>query len=51
MLRFFPARTKAKTVEDVPWIRSYPNGLEVDRLGTFPVGCPVPHGQAATTGP
>ncbi|MEU3016387.1 MULTISPECIES: oxygenase MpaB family protein [unclassified Nocardiopsis] len=27
-------------------IRSYPDGYEPDRIGTFPKGCPVPHGMA-----
>jgi hypothetical protein len=31
-------------VEDLRWIRSYPDGFEVERLGTFPRGCPVRHG-------
>ncbi len=33
----------ATRVEDLPWIRSYPNGYRVEELGTFPAGCPVPH--------
>jgi len=24
-------------------MRSYPDGYDVDRLGTFPRGCPVAH--------
>lgn len=47
LLRLFPARTKAKTVEDLSWIRSYPDGFTVEDLGTFPKGCPVPHAKAA----
>lgn len=50
MLRLFPARRKGKTSEDVSWIRSYPDGFVVSDLGSFPQGCPVPHGQAATPG-
>ncbi|MCW2797273.1 oxygenase MpaB family protein [Nocardioides sp.] len=51
VLRVFPARTTAKTSQDLPWIRSYPDGFEVEALGTFPKGCPVPHRQAATADP
>ena len=44
VLRAFPARRRPKTVQDISWIRSYPDGYEIDRLGTFPVpgvaGCP-----------
>ncbi|GCD90972.1 oxygenase MpaB family protein [Nocardioides sp. LS1] len=42
-LRAFPARTRAQTVQDLKWIRSYPDGYDVERMGTFPAGCPVPH--------
>ncbi|MDN4478058.1 oxygenase MpaB family protein [Demequina sp. SYSU T00039] len=38
-----PARAKPTRVEDLPWIRSYPDGFRVEELGTFPGGCPVPH--------
>jgi hypothetical protein len=51
LLRLFPARTRAKTSQDLPWIRSYPDGFQVDQLGTFPGGCPVPHQQVTTAGP
>ncbi|GAA4118007.1 oxygenase MpaB family protein [Nocardioides fonticola] len=48
VLRAFPARTSPLLVEDLPWIRSYPDGYRVADLGTFPVpgvrGCPVRHG-------
>lgn len=44
-LRLFPARISAQTVADLPWVRSYPDGYEIEQLGTFPVpgvaGCPV----------
>jgi hypothetical protein len=47
LLRAFPARRSPKRVEDISWIRSYPNGYDVEELGTFPVpgaaGCPVRH--------
>jgi len=49
LLRAFPARRNAKLVEDLPQIRSYPDGYDVEALGTFPVpgakGCPVRHGE------
>ncbi|WP_243059351.1 oxygenase MpaB family protein [Nocardioides sp. SR21] len=46
-LRAFPARRRPKLIEDISWIRSYPDGYDVEQLGTFPVpgvkGCPVRH--------
>ncbi|WP_193604496.1 oxygenase MpaB family protein [Nocardioides dongkuii] len=40
-LRAFPARRTPKRVEDLPWIRSYPDGFRVEELGSFPTrGCP-----------
>lgn len=51
LLRLFPARRDPKLIEDLPQIRSYPDGYRVEELGTFPVpgqaGCPVRHGDAA----
>lgn len=41
--RFAPAKTKPVRVGDLPWVRSYPNGYDVEQMGTFPKGCPVPH--------
>lgn len=41
--RFAPAKTKPVRVSDLPWVRSYPNGYDVEKMGTFPKGCPVPH--------
>lgn len=50
LLRLFPARKDPKLIEDLPQIRSYPNGYDIEQLGTFPVpgqaGCPVRHGDA-----
>ncbi|GAW50100.1 MULTISPECIES: oxygenase MpaB family protein [unclassified Nocardioides] len=52
-LRAFPARRRPKQVEDISWIRSYPDGYDVEQLGTFPVpgvrGCPVTHAARDTT--
>jgi len=38
-----PARRAPVSFADSPRMRSYPDGYDVDRLGTFPRGCPVPH--------
>lgn len=43
LLRLFPARVRPKQLDDIRWIRSYPDGYQIDQLGTFPRGCPVPH--------
>ena len=40
-----PARKSPQGVADFRAVRSYPDGFSIDELGTFPVGCPVPHGQ------
>jgi hypothetical protein len=45
LVRFFPARTKPLHARDLPNIRTYPDGYDVTTLGTFPRGCPVPHGE------
>lgn len=46
-LRVFPARMSEQGVADLRWVRSYPDGHDVEQLGTFPVpgvaGCPVRH--------
>ena len=51
LLRAFPARRRPKTVDDLAWIRTYPQEHEVADLGTFPVpgmrGCPVRHAESA----
>jgi ER-bound oxygenase mpaB/B'/Rubber oxygenase, catalytic domain len=38
-----PARRRPLHSADLRRIRSYPDGYQVDALGTFPRGCPVPH--------
>jgi ER-bound oxygenase mpaB/B'/Rubber oxygenase, catalytic domain len=38
-----PARRTPVHARDLPRIRTYPDGFDVDALGTFPRGCPVPH--------
>jgi len=45
-----PARESPKRPEDFREVRSYPDGFSVDRLGTFPAGCPVPHGKDSGAG-
>lgn len=54
VLRAFPARRSPKRIEDISWIRSYPDGYRIEELGTFPVpgvaGCPVRHDRATATG-
>ena len=40
--RLLPARRTPVHARDLPRIRSYPGGYDVDALGTFPRGCPVP---------
>ncbi|TSD68223.1 oxygenase MpaB family protein [Aeromicrobium piscarium] len=44
LLRAAPARRRPKQLEDIRWIRSYPDGYDISSLGTFPGGCPAPHG-------
>jgi hypothetical protein len=39
-----PARRTPLHAKDMPRIRSYPGGYDVDALGTFPRGCPVQQG-------
>jgi hypothetical protein len=38
-----PARRKPLHVHDMPRIKSYPNGFEIAKMGTFTPGCPVRH--------
>ena len=53
VLRAFPARRNPKRIEDISWIRSYPDGYRIEELGTFPVpgvaGCPVRHEERPET--
>ncbi|BDZ63452.1 oxygenase MpaB family protein [Agromyces mangrovi Wang et al. 2018] len=41
--RLLPANRTPTAVADLPWVRSYPDGYDIEHLGTFPSGCPVPH--------
>jgi hypothetical protein len=45
--RLMPARRKPKTVADNRHIRSYPDGFDIERLGTFPRD--VPHRQESAS--
>ncbi|HEY4624707.1 MAG TPA: oxygenase MpaB family protein [Blastococcus sp.] len=50
VVRFLPPRTQPYFARQMPQIRSYPDGYQVGRLGTFPPGCPVPEpGEVAVT--
>jgi hypothetical protein len=42
VVAMLPARRRPRHSPDMPTIRSYPDGYDVDALGTFPRGCPVP---------
>lgn len=41
LLRHRPPRLQPKGFGDFPQVRSYPEGYDVSRLGTFPPTCPV----------
>jgi ER-bound oxygenase mpaB/B'/Rubber oxygenase, catalytic domain len=47
LVRFFPVRKQPMYARDLPNIRSYPGGYDLQQLGTFPVGCPVAHNDSA----
>jgi hypothetical protein len=42
-VRLLPPRREPFQARQLSHIRSYPDGYEVTRLGTFAPGCPVPH--------
>ena len=42
-VRLLPPRRKAKTFEDNSRMKTYPDGFQVEAMGTFPSGCPVLH--------
>jgi uncharacterized protein (DUF2236 family) len=46
VVRFMPPRVEPKFARHLPNIRGYPGGYQLDALGTFPTGCPVPHAKA-----
>ncbi|MGZ5367598.1 MAG: oxygenase MpaB family protein, partial [Aeromicrobium sp.] len=47
IVALMPPRVSPKRLEDFREVRSYPGGFRLEELGTFPVGCPVPHDRAA----
>jgi hypothetical protein len=51
VVRFLPPRTQPYFARQMPQIRSYPDGYEVARLGTFPSGCPEPQPRETTATP
>ncbi|WP_017616208.1 oxygenase MpaB family protein [Nocardiopsis salina] len=44
VVRFMPPRKEPRWARMSPNIRTYPDGYDPSRIGTFPQGCPVPHG-------
>lgn len=42
-----PSRRTPLHVHDMPRIKSYPNGFDIPKMGTFTPGCPVRHTAAA----
>jgi hypothetical protein len=44
-VRFLPARKEPLYARQLPNVRSYPQGYDVARLGTFPPGCPMPYAE------
>ncbi|GAA3739617.1 oxygenase MpaB family protein [Salinactinospora qingdaonensis] len=48
IVRHMPPREEPMLVENSGKIRSYPDGYDVNQIGTFPKGCPVPHGLTTT---
>jgi len=51
VVRLLPPRRQPYFARQLPQIRSYPDGYEVARLGTFPPGCLVPPSGEETTTP
>ncbi|AZG47362.1 oxygenase MpaB family protein [Gordonia insulae] len=43
LLAVLPPRRKPALVQNMPRIRSYPDGFDIERMGTFAGGCPVHH--------
>ncbi|KLL09827.1 oxygenase MpaB family protein [Protofrankia coriariae] len=46
IVALFPARRSPRYVHDMSRIRSYPDGFQIERMGTFVPGCPVHHGDS-----
>ena len=47
VVALLPARRRPRHSPDMPTIRSYPHGYDVDALGTFPRRCPRPRAEGA----
>lgn len=43
LLSVLPSRTEPMYIKDLPNVRSYPDGYDLETMGTFTKGCPVPH--------
>lgn len=43
VLRHLPAREEPKAFSEFREIKAYKDGVDLDTVGTFPAGCPVPH--------
>lgn len=50
IVRFMKPREEPHWVENNPNLRSYPDGFEVSKLGTFPDGCPAVGAESAGAG-
>ncbi|MFI6577161.1 oxygenase MpaB family protein [Nocardiopsis sp. NPDC050513] len=50
-VRLMPPREEPRLARQSPNIRSYPDGYDPNRIGTFPQGCPVPHDLATVEVP
>ncbi|WP_150237883.1 oxygenase MpaB family protein [Nocardiopsis quinghaiensis] len=46
VVRRMRPREEPRWARQSPNIRSYPDGYDPSRIGTFPQGCPIPHGMA-----
>ncbi|MFW6641671.1 oxygenase MpaB family protein [Nocardiopsis algeriensis] len=51
VVRRMRPRKEPRWARQSPNVRSYPEGYDPARIGTFPQGCPVPHGMATVEVP
>jgi hypothetical protein len=51
VVRFLPPRREPFYGRMLPQLRSHPGGYDIERLGTFPPGCPVPHARLPAAAP
>lgn len=47
VVRLLPPRRSPRFARHSGTVRGYPQGYRIAELGTFPAGCPVPHGDTA----